>query len=160
MRRISIVLLVLKLLCQTIFSQDHQRNMVRSIGWMEADHFGATLSRRDAGESFKTHLKIPSDYEFRNQIITPGSKNPTRETDDQGYVHERYDQFYKGIRIEHSDIRARYLNDKLVSINGEYICIPDIDISVVLSQETAIQKPKNILVQKNISGKTKVHAYF
>ena len=116
--------------------------MVKSIDWMETSHFGATLSSKNAGESFKTHLKIPADYEFRNQIIM-GTKDRTRETDDLGYMHERYDQYYKGVKIEHSDIRARYLNDMLVSLNGEYIDVQNIDISIVLSMEAAIQKAKD-----------------
>jgi len=55
---------------------------------MDAKHFGVTLYSKNAGESLNTHLNIPIDYEFRNQIIR-GTKNQTREKDEYGYIHER-----------------------------------------------------------------------
>jgi len=138
MKYIYAVLVVLIWSCQTGFSQDQRMNILRSIDRMDAIQFGASLSGRNAGESLNIHLKIPKDYEFRNQII-PGTRDQTSEKDDLGYVHERYAQYYKGIRIEQSDIRARYLNDRLISINGEYVDIPNIDISIAISKEAAIK---------------------
>ncbi len=57
------------------------------------------------------------------------------EKDELGYVHERYMQYYKGIKIEPSDIRVHYLNDLFVSANGEYVDAPNIDVSIALSKE-------------------------
>ena len=70
-------------------------------------------------------------YDFKRQVIK-GTKDRMSEKDELGYVHERYAQYYKGIKIEHSDVRVRYLNDVFVSANGEYIDAPNIDISVML----------------------------
>ena len=106
---------------------------------METNQFEVSLNSKNANEQLKTHLKIPENYEFSSQI-NEGIKYQTNVKDDFCYVHERYDQYYKGIKIEHSDIRARYLDDALVSINGEYIVTPYIDVSIVLTKEMAIQK--------------------
>ncbi len=138
MKRISLtfVSVVLTCMCQMVFSQNPviKRSALRGTG-----QFDITMNSKNTGESLKTHLKIPKDYELRNRIVS-SITNQTKEKDELGYVHERYAQYYKGIRIEHSDIRTQYLNDKLVGVNGEYIDVPDIDISVVISKEAAIQK--------------------
>ena len=136
MKQKFMILFVLAVICQNISSQVNNENVIKSIGLMDATHFGVTLNSKNSVESINTHLKIPMDYEFRNQIVI-GTEYQTR--DDYGYVHERYDQYYKGIKVEHSDVRTHYLNDALVLINGEYIDIPDIDIRVVLSKEAAIR---------------------
>ena len=93
-------------------------------------------------KSQAAHLGIPREYEFRDKIIMDvyGFEVPTRITDELGYVHERYAQYYKGIRVEHSDIRTHYFDGKLVAINGTYADVPDIDVSVVLSKEAAVRK--------------------
>jgi len=75
-----------------------------------------------------------------------------------GYVHERYAKYYKGIKVEHSNILVHYLNDKLYGINGSYAAAPNIDIAVAISKDAAIKKQWNILAPKNISGKTKSRA--
>jgi len=133
MKHVSFVL-VLACVCQTIFSQVQN---VKRVALSDTGKYNIALNSK-SGESLKAHLKIPKDYELRNKIVSKIS-NQTREKDDFGYVHERYDQYYKGIRVEHSDIRTHYFNDQLVAVNGEYIGIPFIDVSVVISEETAIQ---------------------
>ena len=125
------------MLCLNIYSQVNSESMIKSIGLMDATHFGVALNSKNSVESINTHLNIPKGYEFRNQIVA-GNEHQTR--DDYGFVHERYDQYYEGIKVEHSDVRTHYLNDKLVTINGEYIDAPVIDISIILSKEAAVRK--------------------
>jgi len=42
--------------------------------------------------------------------------------------------------VEHSDIRAHFFEDSLVAINGEYIDVQNIDITVAISEKEAVQK--------------------
>ena len=88
MKHKSVFLFILALLCLNTYSQVSHENIIKSIGLMDAKHFGVTLYSKNAGESLNTHLNIPIDYEFRNQIIR-GTKNQTREKDEYGYIHER-----------------------------------------------------------------------
>jgi Zn-dependent metalloprotease len=114
---------------------------------MNNETLKASLSKSNIKETLKTKLNISKEYEFRNQVIK-GTKDATREIDDLGYTHERYDQYYKGIKIEHSDIRIHYRGDSLAFVNGEYIDVPNIDISIALSKDNAIQKAKEYLGAK------------
>ena len=134
MKHVSFVL-VMAFICQFIFSQNQ---MVKRVALLGSEKFDIALNSK-ANESLITHLKIPDDYELRNKIVSQFT-NQTREKDELGYLHERYDQYYKGIKIEHSDIRTHYFNDQLIAVNGEYFDVPYIDISVVISKEMAIQK--------------------
>ena len=141
----SLFILVLTILCLNIYSQTNNENRIKSIGLMDANDFGVSLYSKDAGELINNHLNIPKGYEFRNQIV---GGNEYQTIDDYGFVHERYDQYYNGIKVEHSDVRTHYLNDKLVLINGEYIDSPFIDIRVVISKEAAIQKAMDYIGAK------------
>jgi Zn-dependent metalloprotease len=105
------------------------------------------LDNINIAKALNIRFEIPEGYEFERQVIK-GTKDRMSEKDDLGYVHERYAQYYKGIKIEHSDVRVHYLDNSFVSANGEYIDAPNIDVSVILSKEEAIQKAKEYIGAK------------
>jgi Zn-dependent metalloprotease len=122
------------------FSQEQNRPPFRSVD-MKTDNFNVSLSDNNAGEVVRTRLNIPDDYELRIQTVK-GTRDQTIEKGSFGRVRERYAQYYRGIRIEHSDIRMHYFNDSLVLIGADYINVPSIDMTIVLSEENAIQRAK------------------
>jgi len=130
-------LLILTLLCQGLFSQND--NLVKFFYWQKTDSFEESYDSTNIALALKKHINTPKDYEFIRQVIK-GSKGEMSEKDNLGYVHERYSQYYKGIKIENSDIRVRYLNGLFDSSNGQYINANYIDTSVFLSKEMSIQK--------------------
>lgn len=136
------LLLFLTGMSQTGFSQYLKTDTVKWVTLRDTVKFDIALNSKDAEESLKTHLGIPKNYEFRDKIVKGvwPTKDQTKEKDELGYVHQRYTQYYKGIKVEHSDVRTHYFDDKLVAVNGTYIDAPDIDVSVILSKEAAIQK--------------------
>ena len=138
-------LFILALFCQVVFSQN--TDIVKSFDLridMSVEH---GLDSTNIAKALKIQFEIPENHEFKRQVIK-GTKDRMSEKDDLGYVHERYAQYYKGIKIENSDIRVRYLNGLFVSANGEYIDAPNIDVSVILSKEDAIQKAKEYIGAK------------
>jgi Zn-dependent metalloprotease len=140
MRAIKLInLFILVLLCQVVFAKGN--DIVRSFDWQMDKSNEIGLDSTNIAKALKNQFEVPDNYEFKRQVIK-GTKDRTSEKDDLGYVHERYAQYYKGIKIENSDIRVRYLNGLFVSANGEYIDAPNIDVSVILSKEDAIQKAK------------------
>lgn len=78
-------------------------------------------------------------YQFNNQNIdkaeitqTFGSLFKMKESDDlrilksetnNGITHEKYQQYYSGLKVEDGIVIAHYRNRKLTSINGEYHAI-------------------------------------
>jgi Zn-dependent metalloprotease len=138
MKHISIILFIGVLLFQIAYSQEVNNERVKSFFW-QVDTTAVKSENTTATKALNTQFKIPQGYEFVRQVIK-GSKNGTSETDELGYTHERYKQYYKGIEIESSDIRVRHLDGVFISANGEYIDISDIDVSIILSKDEAIQK--------------------
>ena len=130
------------LFCQVVFSQNN--DIVKSFNLRIDKSAEKEFKSDNISKALTTHFNISENYEFKRQIIK-GTKDRISEKDDLGYVHERYTQYYKGIKIEHSDIRIHYLNDLFVSANGEYIDAPNIDISIILSKEKAIEKAKEYI---------------
>ena len=127
MKRISVTLFALLLLYQIAYSQE----IVKSFFW-EVDDPIDQLDSTNIVKALKIRFEISEDYKL--------GKDRVSEIDDLGYVHERYTQYYKGIKVEDADIRVRYLNGVFHSANGEYINAPYIDLSIALSKGNAIQK--------------------
>ena len=146
MKAIKLInLFILTLFCQVVLSQNN--DIVKSFDLRMDKSVEEGLDSTNIVKALKIQFEIPENYKFKRLIIK-GSKDRTSEKDDLGYVHERYAQYYEGIKIENSDIRVRYLNGLFVSANGEYIDVPNVDISVILSKENAIQKAKEYIGAK------------
>ena len=137
-----IKLIILTLFCQVLLAQNN--DIVKSFNLRMDEFAEEVLDNTNIIKALKTKLEIPENYEFKRQIIK-GMEGKMSEEDDLGYVLERYAQYYKGVKIENSDIRVRYLNGIFVSANGEYIDAPTIDVSVILSREDAIQMAKEYI---------------
>lgn len=95
----------------------------------------------------KKQFAIPDGYEFISEDIK-GNKRPTKEIDNLGFRHERFVQYYKGIKVENSDIRVHYKNDSVVSANGDYADVNGIEITPIITKEEAIEKAKNYVKAK------------
>ena len=130
-------LFILALVCQVVVAQNN--GIVKSFNLRMDKSVEKVTDNANVEKTLKRQLKIPENYEFKRQIIK-GTKEKTSEVCDLGYLHERYAQYYKGIKIENSDIRVRYLNGVFVSANGDYIDAPNIDVSIVITPEDAIKK--------------------
>ena len=139
-----IKLLILTVFCQLVSAQEN--DLVKTF-FLEIEKPIERLESPNIGKTLNSQFEIPANYEFKRQVIR-GTEDRMSEKDELGFVHERYAQFYKGIKIENSEVRVHYLNDVFVSANGEYIDAPNIDISVTLSKEKAIQKAKEYIGAK------------
>ena len=116
MKTIKLInLFILASLCQVVFAQSN--DIVKSFDLRMDKSNEIGLDSTNIAKALKIQFKIPENYEFKRQVIK-GTKDRTSEKDDLGYVHERYAQYYKGIKIENSDIRVRYLDGLFVSANG------------------------------------------
>ena len=146
MKAIKLInLFILVLFCQVVLSQNN--DIVRSFNLRMEKSIEPGLDSNNIAKALIIQFKMPENYDFKCQVIK-GKKDIISEKDDLGYVHERYAQYYKGIKIENSDIRVHYLNGIFVSANGEYIDAANIDVSIILSKESAIQKAKEYVGAK------------
>lgn len=85
-----------------------------------------------------------NDYEF----LIDNTRSHSLAKDKLGLTHESFIQFYKGIKIEGSDIRIHYRGDKVVSVNGEYAKNIILDLQPELNEEEAINLSINFINAK------------
>ena len=119
MRAIKLInLFILTLFCQIVFSQNN--DIVKSFVLRMDKSVGKGLDSTNVTKALKIQFEVPDNYEFKRQIIK-GTKDRMSEKDELGYVHERYTQYYKGVKIENSNIRVRYLKikEKVISLLNE-----------------------------------------
>lgn len=138
----SIIILVLFLVCfADAISQTISKNKQNPNTFILKGDFSKNFIGRD---QIKTelckHFNLPEDYEFKTYNIQK-NRNPVKERKDKlGLTHERLLQYYKGIKVDDSDIRVQYKNDSVVSVNGVYTKETGINITPILDKETAIKK--------------------
>lgn len=77
------------------------------------------------------------------------NKNNNTYKDNLGLVHERYSQYYKGIRIENSDVRIHYKNKNFYYANGEYVFFEKMDTTVVISRDQAYDFAKIFIFKRD-----------
>ena len=64
------------------------------------------------------------------------------------YIHEHYNQFYKGIKVDAGGYNFHYFKGRIYLAHGHYIKINDLDINPTISIEMAVNK---FIEYKNIA---------
>jgi len=84
----------------------------------------------------KTVLK---NYVFTQQ--KDGAKEISSSVDKLGYVHEKFQQYHNGVKVEYGTYSANRRNGVIHSMNGEYLFIEDdFKTKTVLSEDVALRK--------------------
>ena len=120
---------------------------------------GIAIQKNSFNTSFKSTLGLSDVYSFRQHDSAASAKR-TNTVDALGYTHIRYLQYYKGIKVEHADIRAHFRGGELYSVNGEYIKAVDIDTSITLSKPDAVKKAKLFFADLHVVDTASLKSYF
>ncbi len=80
---------------------------------------------------FQEQLKISNDDTF-SKIRS--------QSDKLGYVHERYQQYYRNLKVEFGTYTLHAKGNKVESMSGEFYNIQNVDIVPGLSKKQAFQK--------------------
>jgi Zn-dependent metalloprotease len=103
--------------CNLLFSNEIQNEnndyLVKSFV-IDFDNEYNSVQDKDINDILKSKLNGPKEYDFVLQVVK-GTKDKTSETDEFGFTHQRYSQYYKGFKIENSDIRVHLRDNLLVS---------------------------------------------
>ncbi len=146
-----LLLLAILFQAENVISQNtgHNRNPLKSFD-LRVKRSNSHINDSNVRLVIKKQFSIPNDYELVAEDVR-GKRKLLKEADNLGYMHERFIQYYKGIRVENSDIRVHYKNDSVVSANGDYVDLKGIDITPTISKEKAIEYAKNyVKAQKYI----------
>jgi len=77
---------------------------------------------------FNDFLQVSFNDEFR--------KKPRKEKREE-FIHEHFDQYYKGIKVDDAGFTLHYKNGKLFYANGHYVKINDLDTTPTIAPEKA-----------------------
>ena len=91
----------------------------------------SNYSLQRAPELIKEKLKLSSEDNL--------SKVKT-EIDDLGFTHEKYQQKFKGVKVEFATYTAHAKNGKLKTMNGEFYDVGKVNIIPSLSKQAAFQR--------------------
>jgi bacillolysin len=77
---------------------------------------------------FKDYLKISVKDEFRKESTKMKKKE---------FIHEHFDQYYKGIKVDGAGYSFHYRNGKMFFANGNYVKIDELNTDPAISPEKA-----------------------
>ncbi len=97
-------------------------------------------------------LKSNSDYELNLY---------KKEKDNLGYTHYRYQEFYKGVMVEHGVYYVHVKDGKVISVNGEFY--PNISQKLVtiipsISKDNALAKAKSLFSSNELNNYSSKHS--
>ncbi|SFC84136.1 Por secretion system C-terminal sorting domain-containing protein [Flexibacter flexilis DSM 6793] len=80
------------------------------------------------------------------------------ETDQLGMVHEKYQQFYKGIKVEFATYTLHAKNGLVETASGDYRTISDLSITPSLSEAQALAKATKYIGAKSYKWENRAEA--
>ncbi|NQU87364.1 MAG: M4 family metallopeptidase [Mariniphaga sp.] len=136
MKRLALYLTILAtpFLCKaqekeekTIITKN-ENGIIQSVEFSETDKNFAIPNT--ASDFFKEWLNIRSNDQF---------KNIPHESNNKEYIHEHFDQYYNGIKIEDAGYNFHYINGKMYFAHGHYILIKNLNTTPAKSPESAME---------------------
>ncbi|MCK9292279.1 MAG: M4 family metallopeptidase, partial [Bacteroidales bacterium] len=98
------------------------------------------------------HVTVPATAEvFFKEMLgiepTDEFRKIDRKQRQEEFVHEHFEQYYKGIKVEGGGYNFHYKNNKMYFAHGHYINISDIDIQPAITKDEAM---KSFAIYKKI----------
>jgi len=112
---------------------------------------GGSISLRLQGKEIK-HESLVSDLNSLLKLNQDHSfKDVSIKTDDLGYTHFNYKQYYKGIEIDGGLLMVHAKNGLVTSINGKVAEFDNLDLQAAISENEARQFAKTALKVKSLT---------
>jgi bacillolysin len=134
MKRLFTFLLLFAFLCTTTFGQKYEKQNVDRNGnptFVKFDTKAKTFSKTETKAVLSSMFNMTKNEEY---------KSVRSEKDQIGYSHERFQQYFKGIRVEYGVYIVHSRNGAIKSLGGDYKLIKDINTTPSLSSELATEK--------------------
>jgi bacillolysin len=142
MKRTFIILL----LGLTAFTAYPQQSKVEK----ELNHEGKISFLRFNEEKLKRPLSEAGRLLSDSLGISNGNSLLLRKTqvDDLGFTHQSYNQYYRGIKVEHGIYAVHAKNNRIEYISGTYKKVDNVSTTPKLSPEEALNKALKIINAK------------
>lgn len=122
--RITLLFMILSFVTATYAQQDRNTKLIR------LDEFSKN-QLTEAKTLIKEALKMSSD----DDLLKIKS-----ETDQLGFTHEKYQQYFQGIKVEFATYMVHARNGKIETMNGEFFSIGKLNINPSVSNTNALEK--------------------
>ena len=118
------------LLMLCIVSNSFGQNGKRSKEYQRFQKEEAKTSRSNAGSAFKKNLEMQSDDELRLN---------RSESDQLGFVHDKFQQYFKKVKVEGAVYTAHSRNSVIENYSGEFKGIKNFDVTPAISDVQGLQ---------------------
>jgi Zn-dependent metalloprotease len=134
-----------------VLAQSKQNNNQDVSNELRVEIKDGSVSLRLQGKEIK-HEKLVSDFNLLLKLNKDHSfKDVSERTDDLGYTHFNYKQYYKGIEIDGGLLMVHSKNGLVTSINGKVAEFDNLDIQSAISEGEAQQFAKTSLKVTSLS---------
>jgi Zn-dependent metalloprotease len=107
----------------------------------------AKTNRNNVDVTFKKNFEMEADDELR----------PDRSEKDQlGFVHDKFQQFYKKVKVEGAVYSVHSKNDVIESYSGEFKGIKSFDVTPAISEAQGLQSAKRHVGAKTYAWENSV----
>ncbi len=137
MKKITILFLILVV----VFKANAQINEISQIEYSKDSipvfvkfNTKANNNQSDAIAVIKKYLELSNDDDLKTKKYF---------TDDLGFIHERFQHYFKGIKVEFSEYNVHIKNGKIQSINGNLTPVRFIDVNPALTENEALKLALN-----------------
>ncbi|WP_139925309.1 M4 family metallopeptidase [Hymenobacter sp. DG01] len=129
-------LLLLGGLSSTALAQDYSRVQSRALNdngtpYMVQFRAGMAYKLSEAGKALREQLQLSAD----DQLLPAKTS-----ADDLSFVHEKYQQYYKGIKVEHASYTVHARQGNVTSISGQFERLAALNITPSLNASAALQR--------------------
>jgi bacillolysin len=91
----------------------------------------ATLSATNGAQVLRQQLSLGANDEMRSARL---------ETDQLGFSHQKFEQYYKGVKVEHAAYTVHARGNQVERISGDYEAVPELSVQPSLPAEAALAK--------------------
>ncbi|NOQ27949.1 MAG: T9SS type A sorting domain-containing protein [Bacteroidales bacterium] len=136
MKRIFTFILLLVFVCATSFAQELTKENVDRNGnptFVKFDTKDQSVSKSETKAVLSSLFKMTNNDEY---------KTIRSEKDQIGFTHERLQQYFKGIKVQHGVYVVHSRNGVIESMSGEYKVINNINVAPSVSSSKAVENAK------------------
>ena len=94
-------------------------------------------------DELSTHKLIDAEQLIKEKLKLSPKEDLIKvkiEKDNLGFTHEKYQQYFKGVKVEFGTYIAHAKNGKIKTMNGELFSVGKVSINPVLSNSLAFEK--------------------
>ena len=126
------LVLAASMLCMSVFSFSQDGEKCKEYPRLKKET--SKISRDKADQEFKKNLEMDIDDELRTE---------KSEQDQIGYTHDKFQQYYKKVKVEGAVYSAHSKNNMIESYSGEYKGIKNFDVKPTISASQGLSAAMN-----------------